>query len=228
MSKIIIQIDDSDVAIKRLSSILDMKICTPLYRRRVHDFNFTKCSGTFEIRIGDFVCYFPQMMLKLNKRLFIAKIECISTKELSLDKKKQSLKDVSIDCYSYAIQDRMQETAINIYHAMDTNEKNSKRGRLLKNYLVDKELNTFEAIFTHGNIKLLKMYLDFRISPQEDLQFAIDLLGKKADITKNYLEMKAYLLQALNERKIISKYDFSICFFTLHIADKSKQERKIL
>ena len=54
MSKIIIQIDDSDVAIKRLSSILDMKICTPLYRRRVHD--FTKCSGTFEIRIGDFVC----------------------------------------------------------------------------------------------------------------------------------------------------------------------------
>lgn len=42
MSKIIIQIDDSDVAIKRLSSILDMKICTPLYRRRVHD--FTKCS----------------------------------------------------------------------------------------------------------------------------------------------------------------------------------------
>ena len=45
MSKIIIQIDDSDVAIKRLSSILDMKICTPLYRRRVYD--FTKCSGTF-------------------------------------------------------------------------------------------------------------------------------------------------------------------------------------
>lgn len=51
MSKIIIQIDDSDVAIKRLSSILDMKICTPLYRRRVHD--FTKCSGTFEIRITE-------------------------------------------------------------------------------------------------------------------------------------------------------------------------------
>lgn len=188
MSKIIIQIDDSDVAIKRLSSILDMKIRTPLYRRRVHDFNFIKCSGTFEIRIGDFVCYFPQMMTKLNKRLLIAKIECISTKEPSLDKKKQSLKDVSIDFYSYAIQDRMQETAINIYQAMDTNEKNSKRGRLLKNYLVDKELNMFEAIFTHGNIKLLKMYLDFRISPQEDLQFAIDLLGKKADITKNYLE----------------------------------------
>lgn len=63
MSKIIIQIDDSDVAIKRLSSILDMKICTPLYRRRVHD--FTKYSGTFEIRIGDFVCYFPQMMSEL-------------------------------------------------------------------------------------------------------------------------------------------------------------------
>ena len=63
MSKIIIQIDDSDVAIKRLSSILDMKIRTPLYRRRVHD--FTKCSGTFEIRIGDFVCYFPQMMSEL-------------------------------------------------------------------------------------------------------------------------------------------------------------------
>ena len=153
MSKIIIQIDDSDVAIKRLSSILDMKICTPLYRRRVHD--FTKCSGTFEIRIGDFVCYFPQMMTKLNKRLLIAKIEGISTKEPSLDKKKQSLKDVSIDFYSYAIQDRMQETAINIYQAMDTNEKNSKRGRLLKNNLVDKELNTFEAIFTHGNIKLV-------------------------------------------------------------------------
>ena len=52
--------------------------------------------------------------------------------------------------------------------------------------------------------------MDFRISPQEDLQLAIDLLGKKADITKNYLEMKAYLLQALNERKVISKYDFSI------------------
>ena len=51
MSKIIIQIDDSDVAIKRLSSILDMKIRTPLYRRRVHDFNFIKCSGTFEIRM---------------------------------------------------------------------------------------------------------------------------------------------------------------------------------
>ena len=116
MSKIIIQIDDSDVAIKRLSSILDMKICTPLYRRRVHD--FTKRSGTFEIRIGDFVCYFPQMMTKLNKRLLIAKIEGISTKEPSLDKKKQSLKDVSIDFYSYAIQDRMQETAINIYQAM--------------------------------------------------------------------------------------------------------------
>lgn len=65
MSKIIIQIDDSDVAIKRLSSILDMKIRTPLYRRRVHDFNFIKCSGTFEIRIGDFVCYFPQMMSEL-------------------------------------------------------------------------------------------------------------------------------------------------------------------
>lgn len=210
MSKIIIQIDDSDVAIKRLYSILDMKICTPLYRRRVHDFNFTKCSGTFEIRIGDFVCYFPQMMTKLNKRLLIAKIEGISTKEPSLDKKKQALKDVSIDFHSCAIQDRMQETAINIYQAMDTHEKNSKRGRLLKNYLVDKELNTFEAIFTHGNIKLLKMYLDFRISPQEDLQFAIDLLDKKADITKNYLEMKAYLLQALNERKIISKYDFFI------------------
>lgn len=117
MSKIIIQIDDSDVAIKRLSSILDMKICTPLYRRRVHD--FTKCSGTFEIRIGDFVCYFPQMMTKLNKRLLIAKIEGISTKEPSLDKKKQSLKDVSIDCCSYAIQDRMQDYLMTEFVKMD-------------------------------------------------------------------------------------------------------------
>lgn len=212
MSKIIIQIDDSDVAIKRLASILDMKICTfkyaPSYRRHVHD--FTKCSGTFEIRIGDFVCYFPQMMTKLNKRLLIAKIEGISTKEPSLDKKKQSLKDVSIDCYSYAIQDRMQETAINIYHAMDTNEKNSKRGRLLKNYLVDKELNTLNAIFAHENVELLKIYLNSVISTHEDLQFVVNFLDKQSDSVKNYLEMRAYVLQLLNAKPKSIKDDFDL------------------
>lgn len=212
MSKKIIQLDDSDVSIKQLSSILDMKICTFKYSPyRMHTYDFTKCSGTFEIRIGDFVCYFPQKMLKFNKRLLIGKIESISTKDsFSLNKKKQLLKEISIDSYSYAVKDEMQETAINIYNAMDANEKNSKKGRLLKIHLIDKELNTFKAILAHGNIELLKTYLDLRISPPENLRFAIDLLDEKADTTKNYIEMKAYILQALNEKQTISEYDFSV------------------
>lgn len=138
--------------------------------------------------------------------MLIAKIECISTKEPSLDKKKQSLKDVSIDFYSYAIQDRMQETAINIYQASVATEW----------YVVDNLECAEDYLRIHATLitkrmteeaddETLAMYLNLGLLSDKDLQRTLQWASEK-----NMPVSVAYILDQMRKRGLKAKTELAL------------------
>ena len=152
----------------------------------------------------------PKMMEADDKQRFILQVKNISSKKCSLNKKKMLLKEITKDSHVYAVNDEQEEVAIKIYEHMSEEEKNEKNGIFLKNYLLENEKYILNAIFAHENVELLKIYLNSVISTHEDLQFVVNFLDKQSDSVKNYLEMRAYVLQLLNAKPKSIKDDFDL------------------
>lgn len=213
MNKKSIQIDDTADALKELPSILNTAIVTPhnsiLFTMKTY--SKEKCRGVLEIKIGDFSCYLPKMMMHNNKTKLITKIkDIVSKKFCSLNKKKKWLKETTQKSYRYIMDDYMEEVAINIYSSMSKKEKNSKDGLSLKEYLISREEKIFGAILLGEEIELLNLYLDLQISDSEILLATLETLDRHAATIKNYIEMKSYILQALNMRSEITHDDFDL------------------
>lgn len=206
MSAKLIEINDSEIGLRKLPTILNAKIVTPKYSTSYMD----KHSGALELRMGDFVYVIPEMMELDDKQRFIVQVKIICLKKCSLNKKKKMLKEITNKSYAYAVNDEQEEVAIKIYQHMSKKEKNEKDGIFLKNYLFNNEEDILNAIFSHENIELLKVYLNSIISTHEDLQFVVDFLDKQSDSVKNYMEMRAYVLQFLNTKPQSIKNDFDL------------------
>lgn len=206
MSPKTIEINDTEIGLQKLPSILNTAIVTPKYSTSYMD----KHSGALEIKMGNCIHVIPEMMEADDKRRFVVQVKNISSKKCSLNKKKVLLKEITKDSHAYAVNDEQEEVAIKIYEHMSEEEKNEKNGIFLKNYLLENENYILNAIFAHENIELLKIYLDSVISTYEDLQFVIDFLDKQSDTVTNYLEMRAYVLQLLNSNPKDIKNDFDL------------------
>lgn len=208
MNKKVIELNDTEIGLRKLPTILSTAIVTSKFYYPPSYMD--KHSGALEIKMGDFMYVIPKMMEADDKRRFIVQVKNISSKKCSLNKKKMLLKEVTKDSHAYAVNDGQEEVAIKIYEHMSEEEKSEKNGIFLKNYLFKNERYILNAIFAHENVELLKIYLDSVISTYEDLQFVIDFLDKQSDSVKNYLEMRAYVLQLLNAKPKSIKDDFDL------------------
>lgn len=206
MSEKTIEISDTEIGLRKLPTILSATIVTPKYATSYMD----KHSGALEIQMGNFVYVIPEMMEIDDKRRFVVQVKNISLKKCSLNKKKMLLKEITKESHAYAVNDEQEEVAIKIYEHMSEEEKNGKDGIFLKNYLLNNKEDILDAIFVHENVELLKVYLNSVISTNEDLQFIVDFLDKQSDSVKNYMEMRAYVLQLLNTKPQSIKNDFDL------------------
>ena len=202
----LIEINDTEIGLQKLPSILNTAIVTPKYSTSYMD----KHSGALEIKMGNCIYVIPGMMVIDDKQRFIVQVKNISLKKCSLNKKKMLLKEIAKNSHAYAVNDEQEEVAIKIYEHMSEEEKNEKNGIFLKNYLLENEKYILNAIFIHENVELLKIYLDSVISTYEDLQFVVDFLDKQSDSIKNYMEMRAYILQLLNAKPQSIKNAFDL------------------
>lgn len=202
----LIEINDTEIGLRKLPTILNTIIVTPKYPTSYMD----KHSGALEIKMGNCIYVIPEMMVIDDKQRFIVQVKNISLKKCSLSKKKMLLKNIAKESHIYAVNDEQEEVAIKIYEHMSEEDKNEKNGIFLKNYLLENEKYILNAIFAHENVELLKIYLNSVISTYEDLQFVVDFLDKQSDSVKNYLEMRAYVLQLLNAKPKSIKDDFDL------------------
>lgn len=201
-----VEVNDSEIGLKKLPSILNTTIVTPKSSTSYMD----KHSGAIEIKMGNCIYVIPEMMVIDDKQRFIVQVKNISLKKCSLSKKKMLLKNITKESHIYAVNDEQEEVAIKIYEHMSEEEKNEKNGIFLKNYLFNNKGNILYAVFVHENVELLKIYLNSVISTYEDLQFVVDFLDKQSDSVKNYMEMRAYVLQLLNAKPQSIKNDFDL------------------
>ena len=189
----LIEINDTEIGLRKLPTILNTTIVTPKYPTSYMD----KHSGALEIKMGNCIYVIPEMMVIDDKQRFIVQVKNI-------------LKNIAKESHIYAVNDEQEEVAIKIYEHMSEEDKNEKNGIFLKNYLLENEKYILNAIFAHKNVELLKIYLNSVISTYEDLQFVVDFLDKQSDSVKNYLEMRAYVLQLLNAKPKSIKDDFDL------------------
>lgn len=208
MSEKTIEINDTEIGLRKLPTILSAAIVTS--RFYCPPSCMDKHSGALEIKMGDYIYVIPKMMEADDKRRFVVQVKNISSKKCSLNKKKMLLKEITKNSHAYAVNDEQEEVAIKIYEHMSEEEKNEKNGIFLKNYLLENEKYILNAIFAHENVELLKIYLNSVISTHEDLQFVVNFLDKQSDSVKNYLEMRAYVLQLLNAKPKSIKDDFDL------------------
>ncbi|MCB7509184.1 hypothetical protein G7B22_26240 [Blautia sp. MSK.20.9] len=208
MSEKTIEINDTEIGLRKLPTILSTAIVTS--RFYCPPSCMDKYSGALGIKMGDFMYIIPKMMETSDKQRFILQVKNISSKKCSLNKKKMLLKEITKGSHAYAVNDEQEEVAIKIYEHMSEEEKNEKNGIFLKNYLLENEKYILNAIFAHENVELLKIYLNSVISTHEDLQFVVNFLDKQSDSVKNYLEMRAYVLQLLNAKPKSIKDDFDL------------------
>lgn len=206
MSTKTVEINDTEIGLRKLPTILNTTIVTPKYPTSYMD----KHSGALEIKMGNCIYVIPEMMVIDDKQRFIVQVKNISLKKCSLSKKKMLLKNITKESHIYAVNDEQEEVAIKIYEHMSEEEKNEKNGIFLKNYLFNNKENILYAVFVHENIELLKVYLNSVIATHEDLQFVVDFLDKQSDSVKSYMEMRAYVLQLLNTKPQSIKNDFDL------------------
>lgn len=206
MNKKVIELNDTEIGLQKLPTILNTAIVTPITAID----NMNRHNGALEINTGDSIYIIPEMMILEDKQRFILQVKNISSKKCSLTKKKMLLKEITKKSHAYAVNDEQEEVAIKIYEHMSEEEKNEKNGIFLKNYLLENEKYILNAIFAHENVELLKIYLNSVISTHEDLQFVVNFLDKQSDSVKNYLEMRAYVLQLLNTKPKSIKDDFDL------------------
>ena len=208
MNKKVIELNDTEIGLSKLPTILSTAIVTSKFYYPPSYMD--KHSGALEIKMGDFMYVIPKMMEADDKQRFVVQVKNISLKKCSLNKKKRMLKEITNKSYVYTVNDVMEEVAIKIYEHMSEEEKNEKNGIFLKSYLLKNEKYILDAIFAYENIELLKIYLNAVISTHEDLQFVVDFLDKQSDSVKSYMEMRAYVLQLLNAKPQNIKNDFDL------------------
>lgn len=84
----LIEINDTEIGLRKLLSILNTTIVTPKYSTSYMD----KHSGALEIKMGNCIYVIPEMMVIDDKQRFIVQVKNISLKKCSLSKKKNVIK----------------------------------------------------------------------------------------------------------------------------------------